>query len=689
MADEAEPSEGELTARKWVAELEASEKWQRDYIERCERILRRYRNEQYNQQESANSSRHRRFAILWSNVQTLGPAVYARQPEAVVARRNDDADPVGRYASMVLERAIKFACAEYDFDGVLEGARDDFLLLARSQAWVRYVPFSPGREDEAAGADPQQITDNAASASREGEEPEYAEVACDHLNYRDWGMQPCRTWEETGYVWRRAYMSRKQLVERFGQEVGKAIPLDWKAETAMDPQVAERLKRAAVYEIWDRTSRKVYWVSKSHPEPLDVKDDWLGLEGFFPCPRPLMGTLTPDNFIPIPDYVYYRDQAEEVDELTGRIGVLTDALRLVGVYAGEENETLQNVFQGDGNKLIPVPSMASLQDKGGLKGIIEWLPVDLVITTLRECIATRKQILADIYEITGIADIMRGASDPRETLGAQEIKVGHGSVRVRDRQKEMARFVRDLLRLKGEIIAKKFPWPVLAQMTGVQLLTAEAKSGIQTLMSLAQRNPMLAQRAAELMPPNAQQMMSLPSWDEVAGLLRSDAQREFRIDIETDSTIEPDEIQQRQQVVELINATGQFFGTFGPVVQQSPQLAPFVADLFKFAFRRFRAGRELEDSLERSLAQMSSAQAGPPPGAGAQQGKPGPSPEELALKAQETRARTVVDMEKIRAERERTAVDRQLGIGDLQLRASDQNMQAALAARDPNPQVVT
>jgi hypothetical protein len=496
---------------------------------------------------------------------------------------------------MALERALKFACGEYDFENVLEETRDDFLLLAQAQVWVRYVPYGPK------SADPQQVTDTQVSeADDDGADPEYAEVACDHLNFRDWGMQPCRTWEETAYVWRRVYMSRPQLVERFGAKIGNAIPLDWKAEDTLDPEVAERLKRAAVYEIWDSVTRKIYWINKQHPVPLDVRDDWLKLDGFFPCPRPLMGTVTAENYIAVPDYIFYKDQAEELDELTGRIGNLTDALRLVGVYAGEENEILQNAFQGDGNKLIPVPSMASLQDKGGLKGVIEWFPIEQVVETLRECFVTRKQILEDIYQITGIADILRGATDPNETAKAQGIKAEWGSIRVRDRQKDMARFIRDVLRLKGEIIASKFPAKVLAQMTGLQLLTKDEKRRAQMLMELAQKNPMLGQRIAQVLPPNAQQLMNLPTWDEVDALLKNEAQREFRIDIETDSTVEPDESQQRAQVVELLTATGNFFASFGPVIAQAPQLGPFVGDLFKFAFRRFRAGRELEDSLERS-----------------------------------------------------------------------------------------
>jgi hypothetical protein len=62
-------------------------------------------------------------------------------------------------------------------------------------------------------------------------------------------------------------------------------------------------------------------------------------EGFFPCPKPAFGTLRPNSLIPIPDYVYYQDQAEEIDDLTDRIANLLDSLKLVGFYpAGPSTE---------------------------------------------------------------------------------------------------------------------------------------------------------------------------------------------------------------------------------------------------------------------------------------------------------------------------------------------------------------
>jgi hypothetical protein len=422
-------------ARRWIAELDQSEKWQADYLRRAKRIVQRFKNDVF-YADATLAPEQRRFAILWSNIKTLGPAVYARTPSPVVSRRFKDADPVGRMASEVLERAISFSLDQYDFDDRMNLSRDDYLLVGRGQVWARYVPHVatpiPGQPIQPNGPqeDAAMVSDSSTGEAAD-DTITYQEALCDHVAYVDWGMAPCRSWDETGYVWRRVYMARDELVKRFGKKIGKAIPLDWSPKddpnNANDNDERSKQKKAAVYEIWDKASGEVVWINRSYPiAPLDQRPDPLGLTDFFPCPRPLMATLAPDTYIPIPDYVYYQDQAEELDELTQRIGTLSDALRMIGVYASENGTVLANMFQGNNNELIPIPSMASLQDKGGLKGIIEWMPVDMVITTLKGCFESRQKILDDIYQITGIADILRGDTNPSETATAQGIKAQWG-----------------------------------------------------------------------------------------------------------------------------------------------------------------------------------------------------------------------------------------------------------------------
>jgi hypothetical protein len=78
--------------------------------------------------------RKRRFVLLRANIETLAPAVYARTPTAVVS------DAVARTASEVIERALNFSLDAIDFADIMNALRDEYLLVGRGQAWVRYVP---------------------------------------------------------------------------------------------------------------------------------------------------------------------------------------------------------------------------------------------------------------------------------------------------------------------------------------------------------------------------------------------------------------------------------------------------------------------------------------------------------------------------------------------------------------------
>jgi hypothetical protein len=615
-------------ARRWISELDLSDKSQAKWIARAKKIALIYR-------EESLSADIRCFSLLWANIQTLAPAVYARTPTATVGRRYKDNDPTGRMASEVLERALNFAVDTTDFAQIMTGLRDEFLLVGRGQAWIRYVPHmakvaAPANDDAEPVTPTGEITDDTGAYDK----VEWEEVIPDHVHWRDFGTNPARNWAEVRYVWRRAYLTREECVARFPQ-CGKDIPLDWAEKTDGVTQKDDQFAKAAIYEIWDRPSRKAIWISKSYPHaPLDERDDPLGLKDFFPCPRPLLGTCGPDSTIPVPDYVYYQTQAEEINDLTARIDKLTDALKVRGWYAAAQKDAMDNLMSAGDNKLIPVDDWQALQDKGGIDKMIAWMPLEMIVAALKACIETRKQLLDDTFQITGIADIMRGDTDANETAAAQKLKSNWGSSRVRDRQKEMARFARDILRLMGEVIASRFSIDTLSKMTDVKLMTDAEKAQVQHVMQLQQQQAALAAQAQAQqpqaqpgapqpppvappqptpIPPEVQTMMGLPSWEDVTKLLQDSALRTFRIEVETDSTIEPNDQEEKQRRVEFVGAVGKFLAESLPVVQAAPQMLPVIMEGLKFLVRGFRVGREMEDVIDKAADALQQAAANPQP----------------------------------------------------------------------------
>ena len=340
-------------AAQWVSDLDGAEKAQAKWLERARKVWKRY------SADFATADSARRYAMLWANTQTIWPAVYARPPEPVVGRRFKDSDPVARAASEVLERALSYSIDKQDLDSVLRTCSLDYTLIARAQSWERYVPHrgdavteevavqvtndASGCYEDDAGRryeadDVEKREDGSAVAASTYEPIVYEEAVTDYVHWEDFGFGAARTWEEVPFVYRRVYMDRKQLKERFGAEIGAKVTLDWgPSEDATADQ--ERTNKAAVYEVWCKRTRKAYWISKSYPDgPLDERDDPLGLDGFFPCPRPLFGTLSGKDLNPVPDYMQYQDQAEEIDKLTAPLGEPHEARTLRGFYAATDSE---------------------------------------------------------------------------------------------------------------------------------------------------------------------------------------------------------------------------------------------------------------------------------------------------------------------------------------------------------------
>src|SRR5262249_47121009 len=164
-----------------------------------------------------------------------------------------------------------------------------------------------------------------------------------------------------------------------------------------------------VWELWDKQNDQVCFLSPSAKVPLRIEAPFISLKDFWPTPRPLWATMTGDSTIPIPDYKYYQDQAEEINDLTRRIGKMTDSLKLVGFYpkGSEATEEIEKALNpGVENKMIGVEAWAAFAEKGGVQSIV-FLPLKDVLAAIQGCVELRKQLIQDVYEITGLSDIMR------------------------------------------------------------------------------------------------------------------------------------------------------------------------------------------------------------------------------------------------------------------------------------------
>lgn len=631
-ADKAEPR----SAKPWLEKIshykQKFEKWENQ---------RRDLDKLYSKDERADSS-DREYSIFWANLEVLKPATYARPPIPVVAPRFKDGNVMARNASEVLERTLITTFEQADVDGCMLEVRDEFLRYARGTSWTRLAEDENGKPT----------------------------IEDDHITADDFAHDCARTWREVKWVAKRAWLTRDAGVERFGSKF-KNVPLKKKDENA---QTYDKDDTAPVWEIWHKPTKKVIWVAEDYKDILDEKDAFLQLRGFFPCPRPAYGTCVPKSLRPVPEILQYKDQIEEINEYTARIAALSESVRMRGFYmAGvpEIGEAVEKAVlaMDDRAMLQPISSIAGLSGQA-LKDAVAWWPIADVVAAIEALINFRRVLIEDVYQITGISDIVRGqSSGSQKTATEQQIKSQWGSIRIKERQKELERFARDKTRIMGEIIAENYDAETLTQMSQVMLPTAEQKMQAQMM---AQQ----AQQSGQPLPPELQDILEKPTMDEVVAFLRDDRARSFLIEIETDSTIQPNEDEEKQRRLEFVTAIGGLVQQAVPIATQVPQIAPFLVEAIKFTAAGFRAGRPLEASIDK-LGAMVEQMAKQP------QDK-GPSPEEIKAQAeqQKMQQQAQIDQQKMAMEAQKFAAEQQAKMQERQWAAEDRELDRQAKAEE-------
>lgn len=572
-------------AQVWLDHIAKYEREFKKWETRAKDIIEVYRDDKYKTRKTA------KFNILWSNVQTLVPATFAKLPQPDVSRRFKDQDPVGRVAGMILERVLDYEVQHYpDYRATMSQCVHDRFLGGRGTAWARYEPHIEAVK--------QSLPEDGAQVTEDVDEPQeqldYECAPTDYVHWKDFGHTVARTWEEVTAVWRRVYLTRDACVERFGDD-GKTIPLDSKPDDQRKMADETVDSRALIYEIWDKENKKAYWLSKSLGKIVDEKGDPLGLEGFFPCPKPLFATLTNETLVPIPDYSLYQDQAQALDVICDRIDGLVRALQVKGVYNAEFKELGRLFTEGENNTLLPVKNFAAFAEKNGLAGAIDIVDLKPIFNALNAAYAALEEQKQQIYDITGLADIVRGQSAASETATAQQIKGQYASLRLNAMKGDVARFATEILQLKAQIMCAKFNPETLLKVSAADQLSEVDKELIPQALEMLKANPL----------------------------------RSFRIEVAADTMVQIDEQEEKAARTEMLQAVGSYLKEALPVVQGAPEVAPMVIEMLKFGVTAFNVGKSIEGVMDETLDKIRESikqkQGQPPP----------PDPEMMKVQAQQ------------------------------------------------------
>ena len=329
--------------------------------------------------------------------------------------------------------------------------RDDVALIGRGVAWCRY---------ESGKGTATTTTRRSASTTRTGA------TSCTLT----------RNWREVTWVAAASYLTRAEARKRFHKYTGDDYQeADYKVDRdGKEIGGADKRERAKFWEIWDKTTKRWCGSRRAARTSSTRTTRTLSCRIVFPCPKPAYGTVQPGSLIPVPEVLQYKDQLDEVNMLTGRIHALSEALEAKGFYpagGGELAEAIETAIK------IKTPGRRAGADQqlGGVRRLqgSHHLAADRHDRDHDHAlVAMRKQVIDDIYQITGLSDIMRGATDARETLGAQQLKTQFGSTRIRDKQQELVRIARDLVGITAEIITEEFDAVTMIEMSQTQLPTA-------------------------------------------------------------------------------------------------------------------------------------------------------------------------------------------------------------------------
>lgn len=664
MAEEYNGADLRDLGAKWMDRIRAAEKREENWLKDAEAAEAAYTSDR-----NSNYGSVPEFNILHSNVETIVPSVYnstpvpdirekwpapqpvapqpppgmmppppmpqgmppgmggmrpgmpgmaPQMPRPPMAMPAPPPDTTNKDVAELLERAITVQIDDNALDTEMEAAAQDGFLAGRGLVRVKL------------DADVETFTEIRQSIGPDGmvveEEFEGQTVSNERVRYeavpwRDYREGPAKRFDAVPWVAFRHIVADDEIKGRFDVAMIDAQSLD------DEPQDGEQPAERTVWEIWCKTKREVLFVRESDGVILQRSDDPLGLKGFFPIPEPIQPIKVTGKRVPFSPYEVYRKQAEELDSVTKRIKAITSGLKVRGGVAGDM-ENIKAVAEAGDNELVAIENVEGLAVTGGLDKAIIWWPVDKAIQVLRELYIARDQIKQLIYEITGISDIIRGASNANETATAQQIKTQWGSVRIKKMQRLVERHVRDLFVLTSEVIANNFTIQTLKEVTGMDV-TAEMVAVLE------------------------------------GGL------KQHRIDIESDSTVRADLSRARGEMEGFLRGTAEFFGAMAPVVQQAPQMAEPITGLYSTFARQFNLGKQAEDAIDQmgKIAKGAGSGGRPDPRAAEAKAEAQAKQAEIQSKGEEAKARMQLEGQKAQADMQSRQAEMQMKAQEVQSRA--------------------
>lgn len=508
-------------------------------INKAEKTLKEKHRRDAEQAEDVyynDETRKQELTIYRSSINSTLPNLYAKSPNPEIRGRNGNkTDPLAKTISKVLEDAITYEIDQSDFDSDVRRSIQDFLITDLGQARIRLDIDSTDI--------PNELIDGGFETVITSQH-----VFLDHWPWKRFIWDIGKDWAECDWICYVHYMKGSEIKKQYDK-----TPNDLHINVAKG---ADKDGKYTVYEIWDKVTKTVVEIMHGLDEPLRLREDYLEIKGFFDCPKPLIINMRSDKFVPQSEYVHIKSRLAAVNVLQGRIDALIKSIKDAGFFDSTVKQLAGLQTSPDGT-LMPVDGLRQLLDGApNMDNVIAKLPIVNQAQVVQILEQQKKEAIQQLYELTGSSDIQRGSTKASETATAQEIKSQYGQMRLMRQITAVTSWLRSIMRIYAEIIAEKYTPEQLQAMTG---------------------------------EPMNEQMIEV---------MRSDVLRCYAIDVETDSTIQADESQDKQDRMEMVNTLLPLLQNILPAVQQNMMPMDMGKAILLTAVRGFKYTRNLEDMFE-------------------------------------------------------------------------------------------
>lgn len=602
----------------WARQIASAKQEHDSWLKQCKELGKLYTNGKI------------RYNILFSNTQLLKAALLNNEPKPEIMRRFYNALESDKHLSDIYSDVSRVAAAAVEYYFTKNDAINRFkkgveseLLYGREVLWVEYVPTIvqiPVAQSLLRRAGVALGLVGPATEEKVADR----EIKITALKPAEYLQSYAENPEAVWWRARRHLCDKAELSRRFRYEATEE-ELSF-VETGQDNKETAR-RCGEVWEIWDKSDKKRIFILMNCAKKtlLEETRDPYGLSDFFPC-WVHSYLISEETSLPVPEYTIYQELANEINELGDKNHILSQKIKYVRVCKNKDQNLVDQIQTASDGDVIG--SDAYNADTAGMIATIDVSAARQVITDNDARIANLKN---QIWELTGLADLMRGATDPRESAAAQKIKGFYGGLRFRDRQLAVQDGIRAIFRIVAELICEHWEWDTLAQISSLDLMSDAEKARVE----------MIAKGGMKL-PDAVQKKMRAPTSDEVLSVLRNDRMRNFVIDIESSATEFDNRDAQTAQVQKLTDVYITAVKTAAEL--GSPEFLDGFIALVKMNMGPIKISHAITNQLTDSLAAMAAKMRD------AQGQAPEPSAEDKKLKAEMTMQDKKLSQERTLAE---------------------------------------